>query len=526
MKRLLFFMMSMLIATVAFSRSAVQEKKAYGGTLRWGVHTQPTGINPITTTNSVSVSLMGLVFNNLVRLNAQGEAIPDLAESWDVSDGGLVYTFHLKKRVRFHDGTECTADDVKFTYEMFVKPQNRSPFASSFQLVREFRAVDRYTFQIILKKPYAQFIYRLTREIVPKHLLEKEDILKSPFNRHPVGTGPFRFKEWNKDNQIILEFNPDYFEGRPFLDRIIIRPYPTLHDVWSALMRREVDLALFLNREDYETVKNDATFKAYSFPSDFYYALVHNPDDEIFADKRIRQAIAYGIDRKQLIKRIAHGYGVESTGPFYPHSFGFNEQVSPYVYDPETAARLLQQAGWQDVNNDGILEKEGRNLRLRVLVDTRDAMYQRIIMELRQQLQEIGIEVEAIPYNRDEMLTKDFLSKTATQAHLTILFSGTDPDQVLEDWYSKIPQRPDKLWQYRNERVDALFELGASMLDVKEREKIYQVIHKEIYEDQSVCFLFFPFYFHAVNSKFGGIDAFFNINMQYYMMKDWFFKGN
>lgn len=500
----------------------VKSDKYYGGSLVWGVCYKPSIINPIFTTQSVSMSLESLIFNNLIRWNAQGLIEPDLAESWDISEDGLVYTFHLRKGIRFHDGVECTAFDVKFTFDKLIDPQLNSPFRASFQLVKEFKAPDRYTFQILLTRPSPSFIYRLIREIIPEHIFEKSDIKNSSFNFHPVGTGPFRFKQWTKDDQIILEYNPDYYEGRPYLDKIIVKTYVDSKELWVALMRQEVDLSLFIERQDYEILKNDPAFKSYAFPTDSYFAIVYNLNDSVLADKRVRQAIAYGIDRKNLIEEIGFGYGMECLGPFYPGSEGFNPQVQAVEFNPDRAIALLSEAGWEDANKDGVLEKTGKDLEISMLLDERDEVYRRMAMLIRQELQVIGIKLTVQLYNDDSALTEEFLQKSKPQAQLKLVLAGINPDQQEEVWSSQAFGRFNNIWEYKNDGVKRYFVLGKTTTDKKKREWIYQEIHRFIYEDQPVCFLYFPSWFHAVSSKFGNTDELFSLSMPFHSMKKWY----
>jgi peptide/nickel transport system substrate-binding protein len=359
MRSVIAIILSMMLSVAVLEAKEVsQDKSRYGGTLVWGVAYKPTIINPILTTQSVSASLQDLIFNQLIRWNAKGEIEPDLAQSWEISEDGLVYTFYLRKGVKFHDGVECTAEDVKFTFDKIIDPQVNSPFRIIFQLVKDFEAVDPYIFRVTLNKPSTSFIIRLIRPIAPKHILENIDLSNASFNFHPIGTGPFKFKSWGKDDQIVLEYNPDYYRGRPYLDKIIVKTYSDSRQLWSELMRQEVDLAMFIEREDYEVIKNDPAFKGYAIPEDYYYAISYNLDDPILSDLKVREAIAYGINRKFLIDKIAFGYGLECNGPFYPGSIGFNPQVKPIDFNPEKAKQLLAEAGWQDFNKDGILEKE------------------------------------------------------------------------------------------------------------------------------------------------------------------------
>ena len=512
----------MLMPAVTIAESIPKQEKPYGGTLVWGTRNKPSIINPLFTTSSVSMSLQDLIFNRLVRINSKGEIEPDLAESWDISPDGLVYTFHLRKGVRFHDGVECTAYDVKFTYDKIVDPIVGSQFRPLFEMVKDFRASDDYTFQVILRKPYVAFIYRLVREIIPKHLLERADLKTCYFNFHPVGTGPFKFKDWSGDNQIILEYNPTYFEGRPYLDKIMVKVYPDSRSLWTGLMRGDVDYTTFIEREDYEVIKSDPSFKSYAVPVDIYYAIFFNTADTLFSDKRMREAVTYGIDRKDLIERVAHGYGVECSGPFYPQCFGFNPQVFPYEYNPKKSQALLKEAGWKDEDNDGILEKEGEELNLKVLVDSRSDIFNRIIMVIRQQLQEIGVKTEIDLYDSEELLNEKALKQIKAQAHLK-LFLGGRTDDIEEEWSSK-SQRSGKFWIYRSEEVDRLFDSGAVTQNREEKQEIYRKIHKLIYQDQPACFLYFPFVFHVVSSKFENTKEYFTLSMPTYTMKDWYIE--
>ncbi|MFH1479257.1 MAG: ABC transporter substrate-binding protein [Candidatus Omnitrophota bacterium] len=505
------------------AESASKNTISYGGALRWGTRNRPTIINPVLTTSSVSMSLLDLIFNRLIRFNSKGEIEPDLARTWEISEDGLTYTFYLKKSVKFHDGVECTAEDVKFTYDLIIDPGIDSPFKGHFGLVKDFKVIDRYTFRVILKEPSVSFIYRLMRDIAPKHILQNTDLRNNPFNHHPIGTGPFRFKEWGEDDTITLEYNPTYFEERPYLDNIIIKPYPNSTDVWTALMRGELDYVEFLERSDFEILKKDPSFKAFSFPVDYYYALSYNLEDPILSDKRIRQAIAYGIDRKRLIDRVSYGYGIECFGPFYEGSIGFNPDVKPFEYNPKKSLRLLNSAGWHDIDNDNILEKNGQELEIKVLVDSRGDVYKRIVLAIRQELQEIGIKVKAVFYDNENTLAKGFLEQNKPGAHIR-LFLAVDTITIREYWSSKKSERVNNIWPYNNKEVDKLFESGEFTVGLEKRKDISQNIHKIIYEEQPACFLYFPFDFHAVSSKFENVDDFFNLNAPYYKMKDWYIK--
>ncbi|MCK5494593.1 MAG: hypothetical protein KAJ14_15900, partial [Candidatus Omnitrophica bacterium] len=318
---------------------------------------------------------------------------------------------------------------------------------------------------------------------------------------------------------------PDYYEGRPYLDRVIVEIYEDARGLWSSLMRGEMDFALFLEREDYEILKDDSSFRTYFFPSDCYYALVYNLNDLVLGDKKIREAIAYGIDKKNLINRAAFGYGLECSAPFSSQSLGFYPDRETFNYNLVKARALLKEAGWEDKNNNGILEKEGNELELRVLVDTRNYIYKRIIMVIRQQLQEIGIKIKVVAYDDESNLSEIFLKRHKPNVEFKMLLGGIDPDQSRKDWSYLEPCGVDKLWIYRNKKIDELFQLGGMIQGAEERKKVYQEICGLICQDVPVCYLYYPFSFHAVSGKFTNVDDFFNQNMPFYTIKDWRLKN-
>lgn len=346
---------------------------------------------------------------------------------------------------------------------------------------------------------------------MPQHLLRGKGLKTVDFNYHPVWTGPFRFKEWKDGGQIVLVSNNDYYEGRPYLDRILVKVYGDNRKVWTALMKGEVDFSAFIEIDDYKLAKKDPRLKTYSFLADYYYGIVYNLNDPLMSDIRIRKAITYGIDRKELIEKVASGYGVECIGPFYPGLPGFNKDLRPYEYDPKKAKELLKEAGIKD------------SFEFKVLFDRRIKEFKKLIMVLRQQLQQIGIRLKVIPYDSYKELTKEYLKEVKPQGHLKLLPAYFYED-IAKNWSSLKSKMEHNIWIYKNKEVDYLFSLGEGMLDTNRRNKVYQMIHSIIYEEQPGCFLYFPYVFYAISADFIGIDEFFTINMPTYTIKNWIRK--
>lgn len=519
------FMVTSLIVYPRYTEC--KDKHPYGGTLVWGSKNLPTIINPVLTTHSISINLMGIIMNRTIRVNSEREIEPDLAERWEISDDGLTYTFYLRKGVRFHDGVEFTAEDIQFTIDEIINSKNNSPHRSRFALIKKIDVVDRHILKIILSNPFPTFLYNLAQvEIAPKHILEGEDLKNASFNYAPVGTGPFKFKSWDKDtNQIEVVANPDYFEGRPYLDKVIAKIYPDSSHLWSAIMRQEIDLITFINGQDSNILKKDPYFRTYKVGMNFYSAILFNLEDPILKDITVRRAIAHAINRGALIDSTFSG-GLESVGPFHPSSPGFDPNVKAIEYDPGKAKFELMRRGWSDLNGDGILEKDGMDLEIRMLVDEKSDIYRDLVLLIRQQLSEIGMKIQVQLYHDENDLTNEYLEKNKPQAWLRFFDGyGTDGGDSVKSWYS-LSNEFGKLWKYKNEEVDALFEQTRASLKISDCADIYKKMHELIYNDQPACFLFFIVTHHAIADKFNNIDEFLGTFMPMHTLQDWYISEN
>lgn len=493
----------------------------YGGTLHWGTRNKPTTFNPVFVTNGVTMSLQSLVFNRLVWRSADGTIVPDLARSWNVSADGLVYTFHLRPGVKFSDGTACNAEDVKSTFGLLLDPEVGSPHTHSFDAVSTVTVVDPLTVRIVLKEPQHCFLDRMTWGIVPRRLRDAAADPSSSFGRDPVGAGPFKVGKWD-GSFIVLEANPEYYGGRPFLDRIVVIWYDDARALWVGLMRGEVDLALYLGGKDYEILKDDPSFRAYSLPMEAYYALFYDAAGGVFSDVRVRTACHFGIDRKELIERAGNGYGVESSGPFYPGFLPQDSDIPQIRYDPGGAMALLSEAGWNDTNNDGIREKDGVELVLRVLIDMRSDLDRTIAMVVRQHLQRIGIRVVVIPdEGRDTAGGTPEAGSPHAQLRLAHSFSPLAEYSILADWECG-GAHPGRAWECSDPQLQRSFAAARAEFDLRKRLQTYIGINRALYREQLASFLYFPCEFHAVSSRFRGTDGVFSLDMPFYKIKDWY----
>ncbi len=490
-------------------------------------------INPVISVSSESSDLESIIFDGLIKIDEKGEPHPHLASSWKISEDNLTWIFYLKKGVKFHDGVELTAEDGVFTYNAVKNPENRGNYTSYFELVKGIRAVDKYTVEIILKKPYASFLYGLGVGILPRHLLEGKDLHTAEFNYHPIGTGPYKLQKWS-ENEIVLKTNENYFNGRPYLNKIIVKNFPNQKVMWARLMRGEIDFAPAINPTDYEIINNIPSFKTYSVLKPYYYMIAFNlmPNtrffglrpqndnmygghserseesnlkDNIFKDKRVCQALNYAVDKEKIINEVLKGMGKVSAGTIYPLSWAYEQALKPYPYNPQKALMLLKEAGWEDRDSNHILDKDGKELRFTILLNKGDNIKEKTIRLIQEQLLDIGVKLDIelidLPFMTGRLLKKDFESAFIEFASIN------DPDINYQLWHSSQSSNGFNMFSYKNQEVDKLLDKGRIEFDKEKRREYYIDFQKEMLDDPPGIFLFWIEYLVGIHERFKGVKV-------------------
>ncbi|MGD0919160.1 MAG: peptide-binding protein [Thermodesulfobacteriota bacterium] len=461
-------------------------------------------LNPILAQDSASSDINGFVFNGLIKYNRNLDGfVGDLAESWKVEGGQEPkITFFLRKGVLWHDGKSFTADDVKFTYDKIMDPKTNTVRRSSFELVKNAEVLDPYTFRVTYKQPFSPGLESWGMGIIPKHLLENVDINTASFNRKPIGTGPFRFAEWVTDEKIVVETNPQYFEGKPNLDGIIYRIIPEAALNEMEIMTRGVDYSGVFPYE-YRRMNEVPFLGVYSQPSLGYTYIGYNFKNPLFQDRRVRHALTYAVNREEIVQYVLYGLGVVATGPFPNQMWYWNPDVKPIPYDPPKAKALLEEAGWK-ANKDGILEKDGKPFRFTLITNSGNDTRRDVGVLVQRQLREIGIDVTLELYEWSVFI-KDFINAKHFDACILGWSLSVDPD-AYEIWHSSQIEKGFNFVSYRNPEVDRLWEEGRSEYNIERRKKIYWRIHELIAEDQPYTFLFVPLGISAIQKKFVLLD--------------------
>lgn len=484
------------------------EAPAYGDLLVEGSIGDASNLISILSLDSASQGISSLVFDGLVKYDKNLDIVGSLARSWDISDDGLVITFHLRHDVTWHDGESFTAHDVLYTYKVTIDPKTPTAYAGDFLRVSRAEVIDDHTFRITYNEPFAPALSSWGASILPRHLLEGQDITASPLGRRPVGTGPFKFKEWVTGQKIVLEANPGYFEGRPMIDGYIMRIIPDMATMFLELRAQGIDM-MNLTPLQYRRQTEAPVFKnnynKYRYPSFSYTFLGYNLKNPLFQDRLVRQALSYAIDTDEIIRGVLLGLGQEATGPLVPSSWAYNPDVKRYPYNPEKAMALLSEAGWKDTTGDGFLDRNGKRFSFEIITNQGNEVRAKCAEIIQRRLAEIGIDVK-IRIIEWAAFINDFINKKRFDATILGWSLGMDPD-MYDIWHSS-KTRPGELnfISFANDEIDELLEKGRSTFDIEERKAAYHRIQEIMAEEQPYTFLFVPDALPIIHARFRGIE--------------------
>jgi len=380
-------LVSLLVVLSLVGFAAAQQPKP-GGTLRVAYESDVSGLDPHVSPGIQAWHVVGNLFNSLLTIDAELNYVPDLAESWDVLEDGKVYVFHLRKGVKFHDGSDFDAEVVRWNYQRIMDPAEKAFDAPYYSMVETVEVLDAHTVTFTLKHPSMTLLPVMAAnragflQISPASYTRwgKEEI-----RRHPVGTGPFKLGRWDQNHLIVLEKNPHYFKpGLPYLDRVELRVMKDGITRVTALRAGEVDFANAVPRESVERLDKDPHIRVLRGRETQRVTTVFNLRNPIFTDVRVRRALGgYGIDRQAIVKTALLGLGQPSWS-FVPHGakdhLDFGED---YPYDPEKARALLKQAGYDEKNP----------LRYSIMAHAAEAALPNIATILKTQYAKLGVEM-------------------------------------------------------------------------------------------------------------------------------------
>jgi peptide/nickel transport system substrate-binding protein len=468
------------------SSSTSTSAPSTGGTLNISLSADPTTYDPSLSTAFFDRQPFQNIYDKLVDLDSEGKIVPMLAESWSASDDKKTYTFNLRQGVKFHDGTDFNAEAVKFTFERNM--DSGSGRKSEMSVVNKVTVIDPYTVQVELKQPFSPFISSLTDRsgmIVSPAAVKK---FGQDFATHPVGTGPFMFKESIRGSSLTLVKNPNYWRpGLPKFDQVVYKIFPDSNVAFLNLKSGEVDITSQVPTKEIENIKNDPKIVVFNEAGQGFVGMHVNMTKPPFDKVELRQAFDLMIDRDAIVKVVLNGTGIPAHSPFVPSHFAYGDSDKAPKPDVEKAKELLSAAGVPD----------GFSFTLKYV---QNSLNQQLVQMIQNMLKPIGVTVNLEA--TDSAANSDNLSNRNFEAIISTWSGRPDPDQNIYD-YNRTGGVLNRS-TYNSPEVDKLLDDARLEMDEGKRKEIYDKAMEIINVDLPYIFLYHPNYILGFSSSVQG----------------------
>jgi peptide/nickel transport system substrate-binding protein len=512
----------MMFATFAPQGNAANFRKGYdskkvGGDLVFSSFADATRLTPYTVSDAVSNRIIGFLFDGLVSTDKKNQIIPSVATSWKVENNTKRYTFNMRKDVKWHDGKPLTAHDVKFSFDMYLHKDSINPYKGSFSMISKVTAKDNYTVVFDLKDPSPLFLYAVGAPIIPKHKFPNgvKSFNDSSFHRKPVGSGPFVFKEWKTAQRIVVTANKNYWDGRPYLDSITMKILPDANVEVVNLLKNQVDFIESVDPKMVAQVSKNKSLKVKKYDSARYDYIGLNTEDPRFSDKRVRQALQYGLNRKAIVDSVMLKNAVVASGPIHPLEAPYNKNVKPYAYDVKKANALLDEAGWK-MGKSGYREKNGKVFEIELAYNNGNKVREAIAKIAQQDWKKIGVKV--VPRSWDFSIELEKIDSGEIDAYILAWSLGTNPDKYGLWHSSQIPANNNQ--RIKDKRVDQIMEQFRKEPSAAKRNALYQELHKILNDNAYSLWTHHPKGFAGMDKDLAGVE--FSLYTRWYNVIDWY----
>lgn len=517
-------MLSLFLSQSAYAQTDLPQ----GGHLSIGIISEPT-MNWFQLSSIPTLYVHKMFYNSLTRIDGDDlSSTPDLATSWEGSDDAQTWTFYLRDDVVWHDGQPLTAADVKFTYDFINGPDSlrREVRLTGIESVE---VVDDYTVRFHLARPTANAPLSLAFNvpIMPQHRFEGVDMREdTTFNRDPIGTGPFRFVEQVRGSHVTLEANPDYFLGRPPIDRVTFRVLPDINTQLALLRTGELDVVM-IEPTNLPAIERDRNIAVHRSEGTTYFYFSFNTRKPIFADRNVRLALTHALDKDAIVASALSGMGTVGVGPVPPILANyFNSDIAPSEYNPELARELLAQAGWTDSDGDGVLDKDGEPFAITINFARGNPTMDRVAVLAQQYWEAIGVKltIEALERNAYSALYQQTWDEEGVRPwDVAYSWIGLAPDPDGTREYHTTPNLVQGArWGYSNPQVDSLLEAGLAETNQAERERIYKEFQEVVVADAPLIYLYYPQELLALRTRVQGIPPSGGLRVAAAHMEKWF----
>ncbi len=471
-------------------------------------------INPFfATTNEVDDDLSHLIFSGLTRPGPDGEVLPDLAESWEIDDRGLAYTFKLRKDLRWHDGEPLTSRDVSFTIQTLLDPAfPGDPALAEAWLGMEIETPDDTTVVVRLPEPYAPFLARnATQGILPEHLLGElsvAELVDAPFNAAPVGSGPYRLQSL-ESRQAVLSANTSYHLGAPNISTLRVRFFADYPSALHAMEAGELDGLLIRDSvtesqlADFQKIKDVTILRPERDVQIILY--LNNDHAAYFQDERVRRAISLTLDRQEIVNKIFAGIGRPSSSPVAPDTWAYSDRYDTIEARRDEARQLLEEAGWRPLAGSGVLARQGAEFRFTIRTDN-DPQRVALAGEIAHQLETVGIRA-TVASTTFAVLRRDFLQERKYDAAIAGWDQGPDPDPYYGWHSSQMGTAALNLANFQDIVADSLIARGRTNHDPVVRADAYRQF-QEVWQDLTPSvILLYPEYVYIQSDAIDGVHT-------------------
>lgn len=484
-----------------------------GGEYIEGIAAQPRYINPVLSqTSEADADLVQLIYSGLFGYDASGKLVKRLAADWSVSEDGKLYTVTLRPGVKWHDGEEVTADDILYTIQVIQDPSYKSPLRANWLSV-DVAAADRYTATFTLKKTYFGFLENLTLGILPKHIWENiapENFLLADYNLAPIGSGPYRFFDSEKDssgNMLSYELRAwnDYFAGAPYISKMIFHFYPDEAALIDAYNRKEIMGINSVMSENISKLEEHKSTRVYSINIPRIFAVFFNQTKNIaLAHDEVREALSYATDRDAIIRGVLFGKGQSAYTAFLPFMTGYSGDFSWPYFDIGKANALFDDSGWKR-GEDGVRAKGNAVLEIELTVPDWPELTRTADL-LKVQWAEAGARVTvnvlgAADFQQNAIRPREYEALLFGEAAML----DSDPYSF---WHSSQKRDPGlNLALFDNKNADDVLATLREELDPGKQSEKYRAFQEILLKENPAVFLYSPTYLYVVSSTVKGIDV-------------------
>jgi peptide/nickel transport system substrate-binding protein len=495
---------------------------APGGSYTEALIGAPHWLNPLLdASNPVDRDIDRLIFSGLTRFDSAGRPTPDLA-NWIIAADQKTYQFILLPNLKWHDGAPLTTEDVAFTVKLLQETDYPGP-ADVSQLWQsvQVKVVNPQVIELTLPEPFAPFLDYTTIGLLPKHLLSgvsAANLANSDFNLKPVGAGPFKFKDLRVEGENISSLSlsafEDYARERPLLNEVQFNFYPDAASAFAAYQAGRVLGLGWLGEPEREAAFKQPQLGLYTSVLPEYSLIFMNlRSDELpfFQEKKVRQALLLGLNRQAIVTDILKGQAVVANSPVLPGSWAYNQNLATIRYDPDTAADLLESAGWvfpegAVPETDTYVRQKGGVLFSFTLITPDDPVHRAIAASAQATWAQIGIKVEVSPVDPTTLRTQ-YLEPRAFQAILVDFnFSGTPDPDPYPFWHETQAESGQNYGGFSDRILSELLEQARITDDLGTRARLYQSFQSRFADQTPALLLYYPVYNYAVDTKVGGVQ--------------------